>query len=122
MGGMSFGYRQRSTGIMGSLNQMANWLTRILLLEDALSVNRYRTATYAKLFTPLLLIFREREKLQETEKTGFLCSQSRIFAGKILEYDRMSVSGKLRFVAFLICCGWWKVVYKVRYTIEKITR
>lgn len=122
VGGMDFGYRQRATGIMGGLNQTTNWLTHILLLEDVLRVRRYTTATYAKLFTPLFLIFRDRKTLNQTEKSRFLSAQSRIVTEQILKYDTMPLLEKLRFLAFLACCIWWKVLYKARFEIEKITR
>ena len=122
VGGVDFGYRQRATGIMGGLNQTTNWLTHILLLEDALRVRRYTTATYARMCVPILVLFRERNTLNQTEKGRFLSAQSRIVTGQILKYDTMPLLGKLRFLAFLACLGWWKVFYKVRFEIEKITR
>lgn len=122
VGGVDFGYRQRATGIMGGLNQTTNWLTHILLLEDALRVRRYTTATYARMCVPILVLFRERNTLNQTEKGRFLSAQSRIVTGQILKYDTMPLLEKLRFLAFLACLGWWKVFYKVRFEIEKITR
>ena len=122
VGGVDFGYRQRATGIMGSLNQTTNWLTHTLLSEDALRTGRYRSATYARMCVPILVLFRERNTLNQTEKGRFLSAQSRIVTEQILKYDTMPLLGKLRFLAFLACLGWWKVFYKVRFEIEKITR
>ena len=122
VGGMGFGYRQRTTGIMGGLNQTTNWLTYTLLSEDALRAGRYRSATYARMCIPILVLFRERKTLNQTKKGRFLSAQSRIVTSQILEYDAMPLFGKLRFLAFLACLVWWKVFYKVRFTIEKITR
>ena len=122
VGGMGFGYRQRAAGIMGGLSQTSHWLTNMLLVEEALRVGQYTTSTYAKLFTPLFQIFRERKTLNQTEKGRFLSAQSRIVTEQILKYDAMPVLEKLRFLVFLACLIWWKVFYKVRFTIEKITR
>ena len=122
VGGVDFGYRQRATGIMGGLNQTTNWLTYTLLSEDALRTGRYRSATYARMCVSILVLFRERNTLNQTEKGRFLSAQSRIVTEQILKYDTMPLLGKLRFLAFLACLGWWKVFYKVRFEIENITR
>lgn len=120
---MVFAYRQRSSSIMHTADQMEFRLSELMILQDVLCKGKLYTQSMAHYAKSLRYVFHNREKLGEARYQKYIenCKQyEHNVIGQICEFDRGGLGKKMVIYRKLAYADAAEFLYRIRFKLKEI--
>lgn len=123
--GVSFGYRQRSSGIMHSSDDIEKNIMELLLFQDTLNKGGYPKSTKARFCLPLIRVWKRRKSLPDNKFEKYMLESQKCdndILGRVANYDRMHRMDKSKLCILMIKCGFCRAFFQCLGFWESIIR
>lgn len=121
--GITFAYRQRKTGIMHSSSMIDFYFTELLMMQDVLNKGKLIKSSYARLFSSVNYVFKNRKKIEIDRYEKYFVEASKYennILKMLVDYDVCSPFEKLKTICFLARVIFYKIVFRIAGSAERI--
>jgi len=119
----TFAYRQRSSGITSSSNTMELYLNELLIMQDVFNKNSFLLSSYAKFYTPIIYVLKNRNELKNVKYEKFYIESSKYnnnFIKYFFDYNKLEFHEKLKIFSILVKALICKFIFKLKAIIESV--
>lgn len=122
---VSFGYRQRATGIMSTSNSLELDLLELLLFQDVLNKGAYRKSSLAKFCMPLLRVWKSKDEIAEEKYKKYLKAARGVtndYLNILNNWNDNSINLKISFYKMMLSMIFYRIIFKGLDIIETLIK
>jgi glycosyltransferase involved in cell wall biosynthesis len=123
--GVTFGYRQRDTGIMRTSDELELNLLELLLFQDVLNRNSFPKSSLAKFYKPLRFVWNQKATLRNEKYEKYFIESSK-YDNDILNlfarYNELEKRKKKQLRRMMVKAGFYRIIFKFFDITESIIR